>query len=756
MLFGDKDQKNLTVFSGVKDRSEARRVHDVIEVGSVRTRLDVRDGERTTVYRTRGGFPEAFDLTFEPGQNQSKREVNRGYVSSLINSEIIASGKKIARIIKKLAGVWKGVDVPERFGPYSVCRFPEGDRDVVVSDDKGYIHVLSTFAGNVVTRKLTELFGGLTAYPYVMPSLSGGVVDDNPKARYMTTPGDNNASWHVFAFQRYGIDHVSAWDAIKGTLYDADELFAGTTGFVLSEAAGVAVEQVDHSKINVGFNALHIAATGSMLQRGRFAEIGRSAPHVALGGYIDEDIQGFIYTFPYGTPNTQSLPGEWLNPINTITTVIAPFYAKVGNPLDQAPNAVYQFHSFLHGAPQVEQVASSATRTTWTGGDSLSYSKNLGWFGVPLSAEITVGLSADHLYEDSTGRSQLVTPTTIANAQSGSTYFPPSWTHQWGPPVNYGTLPAGEAYSPACATGTTIRKQWNTTTTASCMVGGVQICSIYYHHTGAYREWSGTQMVLKNGPYAIDGVAASLVNPSDNTYYNEYNSILWGCLSMVLDNINPVSITTYEPISGSQQSASWSFITSTIDYILFDKPNETYVYLKSEINATESFSTITLKLVVSKNGIETEKVIKQYASSVYLFSIPTEPGYSDCDYFPAPTPFAGFCPPFCIQGAFPYGAYSETGEMGSSVFLMSLPLTLQKPALVKPDPPYGGFVFVPRLFYGMLAYASASLREDFWNGFDNTLVVHNFSDGVFVEWPDTAHAYTPSVSNGTFSEVYRT
>lgn len=754
-MFDDKDLLSLPVYRDKKDRTGMRVVLDRIGADSCKTAIrktETNEGEVITRYRTRNGMPEAV-VDVKPRGVSDDVGLKRGYISDLVNTALIAADKKVTRLLKRVAALWRSAGSPAVFGPYKVAKVPTGEKDISVAKEGGNVYVVAT-DGSVAVWKLDDELALSNSVPVVLPAIDGvGAVSPRIKLRY-PKPSVGDDGWHYFDVGDASLQYRSgAATGPVAELYNTTELFAGTAGYPSSDQAGPTI--VLGSGVDVGYTALHISPVGNMLQRSRHVVLSRHNPHATLSDYVSESIQGFIYTYPNGTPSPSTFPGTWLNEIHPIDTVIAPTYSKVGNPLGALPNAAYQFSGYLVGTPQVEAAASSSSRTIYHGSDGLSYSKNLGWFGVPLTAAITVSVTADYTYEDSTGRSQLVTPTTVADAMSGSIYFPPSWSYQWGPPVNYGTLPAGNAYAPACATGSIQRHIWSTHTVASCIVDGVEICHIDFANSMDRKQWTGTQMKLKPGPYALDGVAANLVNPNDNQYYAAYNAMNWCCLSMVLDNIHPVDITTMEPTSGNEQNSSWTFTATTIDYILFDREADTFVYLKGAINASKTASAVTLSLVVKWNGALYEQVLRNYSSGTYLFSIPLEDAYMESEYFPAPTPFAGFAPPFCSQGQFPYGAYSEPHEAGDPTFLMSLPLVLQRPVLTPPSVPETGWFFKPRLFNGVMGYASLGLQIDFWNPLDNQIHVVNFADGVFRDWVTEVHGASMTSVANTFSKVYR-
>jgi len=754
-MFKDKGLLALPIYQGEKDRTGMRVVLDRIGVDSFKTAIRKTyngEGEVTTRYRTKGGMPEAVTEITRIG-DEDVNALKRGYISDLVNTTLITAGRKVTRLLKRVSMVWSIAGSPMVAGPYKVAKVPAGAKDIAVTKDNGNVYVVAT-DGTVALWKLDDTLGDADSVPVIIPAVDiGGSVSPRLKLRY-PKPAATNDDWHYVGVGALSLKYRAGFATGPASeVYDTAELFAGTDGYPVSDRAGPVIIQA--SGVDVGYNVLHISTIGNMLQRGRRVRLSRHVPHATLDDYTSESIQGFIYTYPAGTPSTTTLPGTWLNAIDPIDTVIAPMYQKVGNPLGASPNATFQFAGYLTGSPQTETVASSATRTTYSGSDGYSISKALGWFGAPLTASITVSVTDNYTYEDSTGRSQLVAPTTVADAQSGSIYYPPSWSHQWGPPVNYGTLPAGTAFAPACATGTIIKHVWNTHTVASCVVDGVEICHIDFANSMDRKEWSGTQMKLKPGPYALDGVATNLINPNNNPYYAAYNALNWCCLSMVLDNINPVDVFTMEPTTGNQQTSSWTFNATTIDYILFDREADTFVYLKGVIAASNAGSAVTLSLVVKKNGAIYEQAIRSYTSGTYLFSIPLDNGFMESEYFSAPTPFAGFAPPFCSQGQFPYGAYSEPHEGVDDTFLMSLPLVLQRPVLTPPTVPATGWYFEPRLFNGLLGYGSLGLQLDFWNPIDNQIQVINFADGVFRDWVTEVHGAAATAPANTFSKVYR-
>lgn len=728
-LFDDKPA--LTVFNGDKDRTQARKVQDLIDPMSIRARrVDNGDGT-VTIHRMRGGFPEAWTIQKWEEATDDPSTPTRGYVSNIRSLTLDVLGKVIAAIIAKVSGVWRKKAPVKYFGPYAVSNIISDPIDI-------WANVAGTFYGfTALGQKKQKLSGATEGVPIL---LTDGVM--------YRAGSDDTDDCHIFLLHSSGVSHAPWRSGVGASVYSPAELSSGTAGYSTSVQSGVSYNLEQH---RVGYSALFESATGNILQRARSLSLSIAPPFVALETFVDHVTQGYTYIPPSGSASTTHTPGVWLNPIPPQDTTYCATYTKVGGPYPSQGYMNFAGYLVAEVALDTSPVTTYADTTEYTGSNGYTTSKPIGWFGDDLVVDVAVSTSAYFKNETSTGVLRLVTPTTIAYVGYGSTTEPPAITYQWMGVQHTSTTTAGTLADTA-SSGTTIKKVWNSQSTASATLLGVPLLTMTYIYNGESLYESGYAYTL-NSSLAYQGATVNFANPNDNAYAAAWDAQTFCYEGASSGQYNSGYIRDQVVISTNTGSSSKTFSAETRDYILFDRANSSYVYLKGVFSGGSS-SSVTLSIVVSHEGNEVEQVIRQASSTGFGWLLPDEQVYNECRYWNPPNPFSGFAPPFCNQGEFPYAAYTETQDTGSAVMLLSLPLVIQQNPATD-TAPNGSYVFNPRNFRGVFGYASIALTAPFWSGFGNVRNIVNFADGVFVDWVTGVYPES-SQDASTYSEVYRT
>jgi len=724
----------LTVFrSGNKDRTEARKVQDLIDPMSIRTRQVTRPDGTVATHRMHGGLPKVQARSDK--ETEVPEDPKRGYVANIRSQTVDTLGRVVAFFIKRLSMAWRKQKKAKVFGDYVVSSWvTEGLADVWVAVDAKL---------NIFTRKssrrIVPLQGVTTGLPIVI----------SPEPHYAVGSDDATDS-HLFLLGQGGVAH-RAWRNSGDVLsvYDSVELSAGTSGYPTASFSGVSYSL---DSLHVGYAATFFSSVGNVLQRARTLTLGSAAPYAIPGAFVDHVTQAFTFLFPSGTPNTEDTPGVWLNPIAPQDTVFCAMYKKVGGPWPSQGYLNFVGYMVAGTAVDADPSTSYAQVVTYAGNDGYSTSKELGWFGSPLSASVSVTVSADYRSETSTGVMRLVAPSTIAYNAYGSTTEPPTLAHQWlGANHNTTILSGTLAY--AASSGTTVKKNWSSTSEARVALLGVDLLYMEFSIVGSSLSETGLKYAL-NDSLAYQGTTVNFINPADNGFAAQWDGMTFCYEGSSPDQYAPGYLMDQVVVSTSSGVITKTFSGETRDYILFDRENDTYVFLKGEFSGSNSGSSVTLKLVVSRSGTAVEKVLRQSSSGSFSWLMPEELVFNECYYWNPPNPFNGFAPPFCSQGQFKYGAYSEVVDGDDDAFLMSIPLVIQQDPVMDTAPPLS-YVFNPMNFRGVMGFAAISLSSPFWSGFGNAKNIINFADGAFHNWVSDVYQEA-SQDQSTFSEVYRT
>ena len=729
------DKFNLTTFDGAKDKTEARRVQDLINPMSIRTRVvDNADGSQS-IHRMRGGWPEVITTYPVADASADKATYIRGYISNIRSQTMNVLGTVWAAIIEKM-GTWKKKEATTLFGPYTVSKISESaesGKDIWVIK-QGILNVFRTSA-----KKTKQLAGTTDGVPLVVFPADQAYVAG-------TTDADDP---HIFLIDNAVVRHTT-WrnNAPTVEIYNSSELAAGSTGYPTGFVSGASIGL---DTLTVGYAQTLFSNTGNVLHRARTITLKSAAPYYDLGTLVDHTTQGFFYIFPTGGVNTTVSPGVWKNQVPTLDTYIWDEYVKTGGPYPA--QGALALVGYRHADPVLRTDYSSTSTTTYTGSNGYSLTKPVGWFGAHLTVDASVSVEARHTTDTSSGQTGMMCPVDIAYGGYGSTTTPPVTTHQWfGPDFFSPTVAAGTLIGSA-SQGSSVGKDWRSSSHAVASVAGATLLEMIYVVTGYSTSITGFNY-RANGLHPFSGAAVNFADPNVNSYAAQWDAQVFCQTSATGDQYTPGYIMDQVAYNQNTGASTKTFSAETRDFILFDKINSRYVYLKGAFSGADSGSTVTLSIVISIDGVEFEQAIQSAASSSFSWLLPDEQVYQECRYWNPPSPFLGFTPPFCTQGGCRFVGYSEAHETGGSVFLWSIPLVLQQ----NPETdvaPSGGYVFNPRNFRAVLGLSSIALFAPFWSGLSNTIKIVNFADGSFTDWVKGVYPASANDST-TFSEVYRT
>lgn len=737
MSWGDeKDHRfNFTTFNGDKDKTEARKVQDLIDPLSIRTRVvDNADGSQS-IHRMRGGWPTVTTSDVPVRSGDAQYEYVRGYISNIRSSTMDVLNTVWAAIIEKI-GTWKKKKFTTLFGPYTVAKTgekPTSSRDIWAVKQS----VLNVFRASA--KKTKQLAGATDGVPLVLFPAEQNYVAG-------TTDADDP---HIFLVDNSAIRHA-AWRNNNPTveIYNASELATGSTGYPTMFSAG-SVIGLDENK--VCFAQTFISNVGNVLTRARTLTLKSAAPYYDLGSLVDHTTQGFVYIFPSGTPNTSSASGTWKNPVPPLDTYVWDEYVKTGGPYPATGTmALIGYRSAAGYAVYPERCLT--TTVTYNGNNGYSYSKPVGWFGQDLSVEVLVSVTANHVQESSSGTYGMICPFDVAYAAYGSMTEPPAIKRKWiavnntAPTIYAGTLMLIASH------GSSLGKTWSSTSQVKAALLGVSLLEMNYTLSGYTTSITGIRYQANN-IHPVSGNTAAFA-PPENPYAAQWDAQIFCQYGSTLDQYNPGYIMDEVAYSQNTAGTNRVFSGETRDYILFDKINERYAYLKGVFTGAESGSTVELSIVIGVGGSEYEQSMRSVSSSGFSWLFPDEQVWQECRYWNPPSPYSGFTPPFCNQGSCRFVAYSEKHETSGDVFLWSIPLVIQQDPATETAPSLG-YVFNPRNFRAVLGFSSITLFAPFWSGFTNTVNIINFADGQFTDWVSGVYPQA-SQDSTTFSEVYRT
>lgn len=722
--------KPFVFFSGGKNKTESRKTFDLIGTESIRTRIVTHPDGSTTRYKSRGGFPEAITETRET----SGTDYIRGYIANIKSITFLVLEKSLAYILARSGSVWGAVKKTTTFGRYVVASILSDDSvpDLWVLQD-GVLRVFTK------TKRIDfKLSGTGSGVPLLaIPSLAENYVSGNADA-------DDN---HLFILSPTSIEHCPLRAPTAATLYDGAELSDNTDGYADSRVAGV-----NYSKdaLTVGFSMCHRSVVGNILQRARTVQLLSDAPFIALGDWVEHVTQGAVYIYPTGDLSTDVSSGTWLNPIDGADPSICELYQKTGGPYPEP--GYYTYVGTLNGEPADRTEQCSATVYTYSGNDGYTDNKAVGWFNGNLSVAVNVSVEAYYKNETSTGARGIVCPVTIAYPGYGSMTEPPATNYKWGPPNQGSTVNAGSVIG-LFSSGTTVFETWWSESKTEAYVLGHPLLSVTYRVDGSANNSVGLRY-FDGGYRAASGLETRFTDPSVNPYAAQWDAINICVDAKYINQYNPGYFKDQVVVEESDGTLEKTITGETRDYILFDRACATYVYIKGEFSGGSGGSSATMTLVVEQGGMSVSKVLHRMETDSFSWLILEEQAYSKCYYWVPPSPFTGFAPPFCCQGAFPYAAYSEPVDAGGSVMLLSIPLVIQS----DPDnesAPAESYAFTPKNFIGVISLGSIALRQAFWSGFSNTKQVINFADGAFADWVGNVYV-DASQDSSTYTEVYRT
>lgn len=742
MFEDNKSGVALTIFHGGKDRALAREIETRFDPRGISTKIiDKQDGTQVR-YKSRAGFPEIVTTTDEPADTQ---DFVRGYVANIRSLTLDMLGEIWSAIVRRdHSGDWIKSKKSKLFGPYIVSKTstkvpsqtvkPFDFPDVWINYDnkKTGNRGILFFLKNKMFRRSIE--SSDTALVDWMPAILFG------DKKYKSGSTDENDN-HIFLLAMDGVDHCTWRDSSYGVVYESSELDAGTSGYSGEASASGISYSLGLDRIDVGFSKSFTSSIGNVLQRARNITLVPLPPYFSLGQYVDEHVQGFIYTSPTGSPS-YSYGDTWLNPIEPTTNSFALIY--------QGSNGgTYSFSGFLPGVPTQDPTDCSSTTTSYNpspGGYTRSV--QVGWFGSQLTADISVSITANYTSEDSTGSIKSAANDLIAYGAYGATDRGPDvpyiWMQGFAPTTFPGTLGA------TLSTGTTLHKSWGTTTTALCVVDGRNMIRMEYMVSGNSLHAVG-QTGTESSSRPWNGAAIGWGNPLEYPYVEAWASVPMCDTGTTSDQYAPGNFMIQVDVTQDTGSLVKTFSAETLDYILFDREQHRYVYLKGVFTTY----SVELRIVVEVDGVLSEKVLKTVTSpGDFPWVMLEEPLFNELGFWCPPTPFSGFAPPFCSQGQFKYGAYSEIGE-STSTFLMSIPLVVQRDQTTETAPDEQCFVFNPKNFRRVFGFAGIILTAPFWNDLTNKKQIINFSDGAFEDW--VGGVFQDGLSEPTtFSEVYRT
>lgn len=738
MPWDEKDKRfNLTTFDGAKDKTESRKVQERIDPLSFSTRVVEHADGSQSVHRMRGGWPTV-KTTEAASVKDEETSYLRGYVSNIKSRTFATLGATWAYLIRRKNTVWGKYKAFSKFGLYSVANIAAFEPDVVVNRETTDGRELVIYRRNTSQkRKITGQNEGVPV-----------ILQGSATTPYVTGVTDTSDS-HLFVAGQSYMAHTS-WreNTPLSEVFNRNELASGTAGYPNVDESGVALAQGNDASL-LSYTSAYLSGAGDVLQRSMLLKLIYVPPYVDRLNYVDQFIQGTAYIFPSGSPVSTPIPGQWLNPIAPVDSLICQVYQKTGGPYPAS--GTYSFVTWLEGEPAVDPDGSSAITYDYSGSNGYSWSVPVGWFGSELTADVSASTSATWHKEASSGIMRVVNPSTIAYGEYGSTNYAADVTYQWITGQD-NTLPAG-ALTGEASSGSTDYRTWSSSSQASCAIDGMTILSMTYTRSGSSQSWTG-ETRLRKQVFPYQGSPVNFADPNGNAYAASWDAVLRCNTRGDADQYSSSSFLDAVPTSGGSTSVSETFTAETRDYILFDRAAQRYVYLKGEFHGGDSSSRIALKIVVQYGDTLIEKTLRDVTKDSFSFMPYIEPVYQDVYFWNPPVPFTGFAPPFCIQGNCPYVAYSEAVDLGDPVFLMSLPLVIQMND-ESPPAPAASYLFNPRNFKGLFGLATLPMATDFWSGFSNEVQVVNFADGQFTDWVGGVYEQANQDSS-TYSEIYRT
>lgn len=707
----------LPVFKGEKDKHQARSMIDRLGgpegfKTSYQTNLD---GSITRL-QLKGGMPPQ---VFRTSTVQSSSYI-RGYISNIRSEALRLAGKRVSFLLKRIESLWTRAEDAPTFGSYIVSVTSSSNPDLwaMVS---GVLHI---FTGRSVKKRPGLAVSGIPL-----------VVSPDSLRPYAD-------GWGAFVLDDSSIFYGAGDSSSPAQqTYDNSELSLGTEGFMgKSSVAGVSYQV---TPAVAAFNQAHTSISGSVLQRSRRMVLSAYSPYAVKDEWIETLLQGFVYIYPSGTLDTNVSDGVWYNPAPALDQACCDMYATTGTLGDMY--GTYAKVGKLIGIMTDDAATCSTTVTTFNGSDGYTNEIVVGNFPSPVTATISVSVKQDIFYTDGRGQRRPALPIDIPYWGYGSATLPPIYSHKWmfyddWSIATQPVAPAGTLYGP-WVDGVSTRKDWKSVSTSTATLNGVLLGFLSLHISGNEFTWSGTR-ALGSTDFPYDGLACGLATPNHND-----NASAWNAVILCRD-----AEKTLVQDSASERTDTYAFKAETRDYILYDMVNGTYVWVEGVFSGAPGNSQVELYVAVSYKGREYKKLIYSIGGDGVRF--PTEKGpMGDPFHIPA-SMFVGFAPPFCCQGAFPYGAYSEDVESEDSVVLLSLPLSMQ--LRDTDDMVQNAYNFTPTLFSGVLhSYIGLGTILAVESDLRGVVSQINFADGTFTDW--VAGAYTDAALDvTTFSEIYRT
>ena len=722
----------LPVYNCEKEKSEVRTMIDNMGgPGGFKTRIrTMADGSEITV-QLKGDMPPQVSKTEPESQPHSDETIKRGYIARIKSKTITRLGVSVERFIKRAVSLWKDDGKAKDFNRYVVSGAAVEKPEVwVCLDDKVKLY------SDKFIRTLSVDALGAFPIPYKDPMY----------------PNSYSGDWGVLLVTSSGVKRKSANSLDVPELYNSSELEPNWASLATPYTSGVCFAE---GRDGVGYNRLFVSMAGQMLQSYRRLKLDSGT--VALSNSGQMSVPGKVYLFPRGdsTPNHKS---GWDHPISGGTKFAFTMYVY---------NVAYDGSRYLVGTIDPagkmttdKQIAlGDIEEVNFSGNDSFSASGAIGWFGEETVLSVAMSIQQT---SKTTSEQGFLWNTSPVSA------YPRSWTPSSPPFDRQYMLYAGGGYPmhvpellepgsrwSLSSAGVSSYAGFSSTSTASAVLNGAALCSINVSINGEATAYSGYRMLDDMTYPSATSEASNLIDTWNTS--SDPIGVAMATANLILGW--PVA-GEREDVGGEETTPrTFSATMVTRDYILYDPPNKTYIYLEGSFGSSgllsqESGSShITLELVIERNDSKYRKPIAELGGGA--FAIYYEDGQTGFPYHPLPVPYTGFAPKYCTQGDFPYAAYSEKNEVGHGVFLLSMPFHLvtseDEKELVD-----GVLNFLPRHFmFVMKGYGNvfdvirwvAALKTD-------PVYIH-FADGEFHNW--VADVYPNAVNDkATFSEVYRT
>lgn len=751
MSFTDKKPVALTVFDGEKDKSVARQMSFGVDLSGIRKKYLTNADGTTSRLSTRGGFPEIVTTAITKAPTE-ENVVSRGYVARI--NRLVLSGwvsvwyGVIKRVLVGATPQWLKQKKTDQHGPYAVVnhwtagqKFPDVMAMYKESDD-----ARTKLCINAKPSAYENADGlGGQSIPVVLQN-----------AGYPATGANDADDFHLFGVGETTLTHLAgrAYSGSPSTIYLADELDVGTEAYPKAYFAGV---DICRSSGFANYNHWHASVIGALALRFRSVQLAATAPYFVSNAYTNINLPATVYVFPTGslvtTPNN-----TWANPVPPNDLGIMEMYSKVGDPT--TGYGTYQQEGYYQG--NLAEADVSGNDYTLHGVGSYSATIPGGYFGNSL-LEFDVDLSAvaDIAWRDSIGHYALTNPDGIAASNQNDS--PPSYSYQFRSFYeSFTTVAAGTALGGYVSSSDSITQSWTSQSVmraSSTITGDVFFAQVML--SGGY-DVLNTMNSENWNVFMFQGAACGLATPSV-PYYSMINAIK---VLSSRDDSHPGDFRnrTYT-VEETPVHSTHSLVGTTKDYILFDRENDTYIFIEGTFSGTKDAPfDVLAEFVVKRGGAEIRTELFHFVGGGIL--IPTElvydMGYATARYFAPIMPPRVFAPPYCAQGAFKYAAYSEAPDAAptgfipaytSGVFILSIPLALMRSGSTI-TPPSNAFVFTPINFYSFVgSFGGIASSEGVQDLAEGKIFYIHCADGVFRDWPVEVEASVSGVDH--FSECYR-